>query len=145
MLHTTQSTNSSDIFNRYSYFYVLCLSTEGDYEFDNSTFKFDGCNSRGCVNVTIIDDMIAEPLTRIRRDKFHAVLIGSGLDDRITLSTDISTIYIEDNDRKSFLLLHHISNHVKIAPCMYISSISLLVRLHSFIHSFTQLLFMPTT
>ena len=119
-------------------------STEKDYEFDNSTFKFDGCNSRSCVNVTIIDDMIVEPLTKILRDKFHAVLIGSGLDDRIILSTDISTVYIEDNDCMSSLLLHRISNHVKITLCMYISSTSLLVRLHSFIHSLT-FCFMPIT
>ena len=65
---------------------------------------FDGCNSRSCVNVTIIDDMIVEPLTKIIREKFHVALIGSGLDDRISLNTDISTVYIRDNDSMSSLL-----------------------------------------
>ena len=69
--------------------------SEEDFEFDNSIFIFDGCSNRSCVNVTIIDDMIVEPLTKIRRDKFYVALTGS---DRITLSTDTSTIYIRDND-----------------------------------------------
>ena len=82
------------------YFATMCYvsPTEEDYDFDNSTFKFDGCNSRSCVNVTIIDDMIAEPLSKIVRDTFHVVLVGSGLEDRITLSTDISTVFIRDDD-----------------------------------------------
>ena len=80
--------------------------SEDDFEFDSSTFKFDGCDSQTCVNVTIIDDMIVEPLTRIRRDTFHVALIESDLDDRIILGRETVTVYIRDDDRKSSLLLH---------------------------------------
>ena len=85
---------------------MCCVSpSEEDYEFDNSMFMFDGCDSRSCVNITIVDDMIVEPLTRILSDKFYIALIGSGLDDRITLSKDISTVYIRDNDRTYVLII----------------------------------------
>ena len=77
---------------------VYVSPSEEDYEFENSIFIFDGCNNRSCVNVTIIDDMIVEPLTRIIQEKFHVALIGSALDYRITLSADTSTVYIRDND-----------------------------------------------
>ena len=81
---------------------IYISSTEEDYEFDNSTFKFDGCNSRSCVNVTIINDMIAEPSTRIRRDTLDVGLTGSNLDG-IALSPDTARVYINDDDCTSFI------------------------------------------
>ena len=77
--------------------YTILLS-DMDYKFDNSTFNFDGCDSRSCVNVTIVDDMRAEPLTKISRDKFHVALLGHGLDNSIILNPDTSVVYIRDND-----------------------------------------------
>ena len=99
---------------------IYISPTEEDYEFDNSTFKFDGC-SRSCVNVTIINDMIAEPLTRIRRDTFDVALTGSNLDG-ITLSPDTARVYIYDDDCTSFLCGNCI--------CTYIVHTSLLYSFH---------------
>ena len=81
---------------------IYISPTEEDYEFDNSTFKFDECNSLSCVNVTIINDKRAEPLTRIRRDTFDVALTGSNLDG-ITLSPDTARVYINDDDCTLFL------------------------------------------
>jgi hypothetical protein len=81
---------------------IYISPTEEDYGFDNSTFKFDGCNSRSCVNVTIINDKRAEPLTRFRRDIFDVALTGSNLDG-ITLSPYTASVYINDDDCTSFL------------------------------------------
>ena len=74
---------------------------EDDYEFDNSTikFEFDGCDIPSCVNVTIKDDMKVEPWSKIRRDTFRVAVIGSDLDNNINLSTVTGKVYIEDNDR----------------------------------------------
>ena len=83
---------------------IYISPTEEDYGFDNSIIEFaiDGCNSRSCVNVTIINDTIAEPLTRIRRDTFDVALTGSNLDG-ITLSPDTARVYINNDDCTSFL------------------------------------------
>ena len=84
---------------------------------------FDGCGSRSCVNVTIIDDKIAEPITKNRRDKFHVQLTGSDLDN-IGLSTDIATVYIKDNDSTStpvyMYYLYDLHIHMYHPPGCYI-------------------------
>ena len=85
---------------------IYISPTEEDYTFDNSTFKFDGCNSRSCVNVTIINDKRAEPLTRIRRDTFDVALTGSNLNG-ITLSPDTARVYIRDDDCTLFMWKLH--------------------------------------
>ena len=90
---------------------IYISPTEEDYEFDNSTFKFDGCNSRSCVNVTIINDIIAEPLRRIRRDTFDVALTGSNLDG-IALSPDTARVYIYDDDCMSFLCGNYICTYI---------------------------------
>ena len=72
--------------------------SEDDYDFDNSIFKFDGCDIPSCVNITIIDDMKAEPKTTILRDTFHVALNSSDPPNNIVLSTETTKVYIRDDD-----------------------------------------------
>ena len=59
-----------------------------------SILNFDQCQFKSCTTVTIIDDLIDEPV-----ESFNATLDRSpGLDVRITLSPVEAVIEIDDND-----------------------------------------------
>ena len=66
-----------------------------DYEsLTNFILNFDRCQFKSCTTVTIIDDLIDEPV-----ESFNATLDRSpGLDVRITLSPVEAVIEIDDND-----------------------------------------------
>ena len=65
-----------------------------DYEGITSLLMFSSCETRKCINVTIVNDAIAEDT------EFFTAHLGrtDGLDPRITLDPDNATVYINDND-----------------------------------------------
>ena len=72
-----------------------------DYEpLTNFILNFDRCQFKSCTTVTIIDDLIDEPV-----ESFNATLNRSpGLDVRITLSPVEAVIEIDDNDGICFIV-----------------------------------------
>ena len=76
-----------------------------DYEsLTNFILNFDRCQFKSCTTVTIIDDLIDEPV-----ESFNATLDRSpGLDVRITLSPVEAVIEINDNDGIA-ISIHHVS------------------------------------
>ena len=68
-----------------------------DYSGFSMTLTFDTCETRRCVNVNIVDDLVDEP------DEVFDYILGplpAGLDSRITIRPDMGEIVITDNDGK---------------------------------------------
>ena len=66
-----------------------------DYIGFSMTLPFDTCETRHCVNVSIVNDMVDEP------DEVFDYIIGpppAGLDLRITIRPDMGEIFIIDED-----------------------------------------------
>ena len=86
---------------------VLCACILISRSADNhniSILNFDQCQFKSCTTVTIIDDLIDEPV-----ESFNATLDRSpGLDVRITLSPVEAVIEINDNDGIA-ISIHHVS------------------------------------
>ena len=71
-----------------------------DYLELNSILSFDACQTRHCINVTIVDDLVDEPL-----EYFNFTLERTpDLDTRISLNPVDGRITIIDNDGKYFNL-----------------------------------------
>ena len=66
-----------------------------DYESLNVTLMFGTCQTKQCVNVTIVDDVEDEP-----DESFFYTLTRppGGLDSRITLNPTLGEILIRDNE-----------------------------------------------
>ena len=63
--------------------------------------SFAACETRQCVNITIVDDLVDEP-----DEEFDVTLERTiGLDPRISLNPVDARVLIEDNDGKSALYL----------------------------------------
>ena len=70
-----------------------------DYAALSETLMFGACETRSCINVTIVGDLVDEP-----EEFFHVSLTRTtGLDNRITLNPVEGRIVIIDNDGKSYL------------------------------------------
>ena len=68
-----------------------------DYDALSTVLNFDACETRSCVNVTIVDDSVDE-----QTEVFAVTLRRSvGLDSRIRLNPVDGVIEITDNDGKS--------------------------------------------
>ena len=51
------------------------------------------------MNITIVDDVRAEPFTESRRDSFYIYLSGGDdVDSNINIQPERSVVYIKDND-----------------------------------------------
>ena len=71
-----------------------------DYETVSQVVNFAACETRQCVNVTIVDDFVDEPI-----ESFTVTLERTpGLDVRITLDPVDGVVEIDDNDGKEFCL-----------------------------------------
>ena len=70
-----------------------------DYVALSETLMFDACQTRSCVNVTIVDDLVDE------LEEFFRVSLTrtTGLDSRITLNPVDGRTVITDNDGKSYI------------------------------------------
>ena len=80
---------------------ILCLTPPSvspmDYDALSTVLNFDACETRSCVNVTIVDDSVDE-----QTEVFAVTLRSSvGLDSRIRLNPVDGVIEITDNDGKS--------------------------------------------
>ena len=72
-----------------------------DYLELNTILSFAACEIRRCVNVTIVDDLVDEPL-----EFFDYTLEGTpGLDSRITLDPVDGVVEITDNDGNTYYVL----------------------------------------
>ena len=70
-----------------------------DYEAVSQVVNFAACETRQCVNVTIVDDFVDEPI-----ESFSVTLERTpGLDMRIRLDPVDGVVEIDDNDGKRFL------------------------------------------
>ena len=70
-----------------------------DYAALSETLMFGACETRSCINVTTVGDLVDEP-----EEFFHVSLTRTtGLDGRITLNPVEGQIVIIDNDGKSYL------------------------------------------
>ena len=70
-----------------------------DYAALSETLMFGACETRSCINVTTVGDLVDEP-----EEFFHVSLTRTtGLDNRITLNPVEGRIVIIDNDGKSYL------------------------------------------
>ena len=69
-----------------------------DYLELNTILSFAACETRHCVNVTIVDDLVDEP----GPNKFfdYTLLRGPDLDSRISLTPVDGAVEIIDNDGK---------------------------------------------
>ena len=74
-----------------------------DYIGFSMTLTFDTCETRRCVNVDIVDDMVDE-----RLEFFDYILepLTTGLDPRITIRPDIGVVIIIDDDDGKVDLLY---------------------------------------
>ena len=76
-----------------------CIFTEEpmDYIGLSRILSFPACDTRQCVNITIVDDLVDEP------DEIFDVTLERtpGLDSRITLNPVDARVLIRDNDGKS--------------------------------------------
>ena len=73
-----------------------------DYGGFSETLTFDTCETRCCVNVSIVEDLVDEP------DEIFDYSLeptGSGLDPRITITPDTGEVVISDNDGKKVKML----------------------------------------
>ena len=87
-----------------------------DYLELNSILSFDACQSRSCINVTIVDDLVDEPL-----EYFNFTLERTpDLDTRISLDGQMAII---DNDGKYFNLYEvgHFNNYPIYSPTVPIT------------------------
>ena len=66
-----------------------------DYSSFSMTLIFATCETRRCVNVNIVDDLVDEP-----DEVFDYILGPACLDSRITIRPDVGEIVITDNDGK---------------------------------------------
>lgn len=65
------------------------------------TFSFSRCQTRSCVTVAIVDDLVLELV-----EYFHIFLERTGgLDSRITLTPDEGRVNINDDDGKCIHIL----------------------------------------
>ena len=66
-----------------------------DYIALSMTLTFDTCDTRRCVNVSIVEDIVNEP-----DEVFDYSLVPApiGLDPRITIRPDMGAVLITDND-----------------------------------------------
>ena len=72
-----------------------------DYLELNSILSFDACQTRRCINVTIVDDLVDEPL-----EYFNFTLERTpDLDTRISLNPVDGRIAIIDNDGKYIICM----------------------------------------
>ena len=72
-----------------------------DYLELNTILSFAACETRSCVNVTIVDDMVDEPDPI---ESFHYTLERTpGLDSRISLAPVDGVVEIIDDDGKCFM------------------------------------------
>ena len=81
-----------------------------DYLELNSILSFDACHTRRCINVTIVDDLVDEPL-----EYFDFTLERTpDLDTRISLNPVDGWIAIIDNGKffRSFHLLPRCTLHI---------------------------------
>ena len=70
-----------------------------DYIGLSMDLSFAACETRQCVNITIVDDFVDEP-----DEEFDVTLERTiGLDPRISLRPVNAMVLIEDNDGKSAL------------------------------------------
>ena len=65
-----------------------------DYGSLNVTLMFAACETRRCMNVTIVDDGVQEP----EENFFYTLERTPGLDSRIDLDPTLGEIVIRDND-----------------------------------------------
>ena len=73
-----------------------------DYLELNSTLSFDACQTRRCIDVTIVDDLVDEPL-----EYFDFTLERTpDLDTRISLNPVDGRIAIIDNDGKYYICMN---------------------------------------
>ena len=87
-----------------------------DYGALSSTLMFGSCETRSCVNVTIVDDLVDEP-----EEFFYVTLTKtSDLDSRISLNPfdgQIGQIEIIDNDGKYTALINSLTNNHVYVHC----------------------------
>ena len=77
-----------------------------DYLELNSTLSFDACQNRSCINVTIVDDLVDEPL-----EYFDFTLERTpDLDTRISLNPVDGRIAMIDNDG-NYLICNEVGLH----------------------------------
>ena len=75
-----------------------------DYRELNTVLSFAACETRRCVNVTIVDDLVDEPL-----ESFDYTLERTpGLDMRIRLDPVAGVVQINDNDGNIIYSLVHV-------------------------------------
>ena len=82
-------------------FYILIISVSPlDYEVLSTTLMFAACETRRCVDVSIVDDVIVEPI-----ETFAVTLERTpDLDSMITLNPVEEEINVIDNDCKQTIL-----------------------------------------
>ena len=80
-----------------------------DYIGFSMTLTFDTCETRHCVIVSIVNDMVDEP------DEVFDYIIGlqpAGLDPRITIRPDMGEIFIIDDDSYSISYINSTNTSV---------------------------------
>ena len=82
-----------------------------DYLELNSILSFDACQMRRCVNVTIVDDLVDEPLEYLN----FTLERTPDLDTRISLNAVDGRIAIIDNDGK-FLFCNEVGHFNNYPP-----------------------------
>ena len=73
-----------------------------DYRELNTILSFAACETRRCVNVTIVDDLVDEPIERFA----YTLERTPGLDMRIRLDPVDGVVQINDNDGNTYSLVH---------------------------------------
>ena len=78
---------------------IYLLAGSSDYTAVSQLVEFDTCEKRGCVNITILEDLVLEV-----NETFTVTLDSpAGLDPRISLDPTRGEILIIDNDGKHCL------------------------------------------
>ena len=65
---------------------------------ESAVLTFDGCDTRQCVNVTIVDDSVDEPEEMFS----YTIKRTRGLDYRITLRLTAGEVIIMDNESNNY-------------------------------------------
>ena len=85
-----------------------------DYGAPSLILMFGSCETRSCVNVDIVDDLVDEPV-----ELFRVTLNRTnGLDSRISLNPVDGQIEIIDNDGNYTALINSLTNNC-VATCTY--------------------------
>ena len=83
---------------------IWCIPTVTpmDYGGFSETLTFDTCETRCCVNVSIVEDLVDEPDEIFN---YNLEPTASGLDSRIIITPDMGEVVINDNDGKKVKML----------------------------------------